>query len=111
MSVVYLLHFSAPLAHARHYIGTARDLAARLERHHKGSGARLTAVLNEKGIDYTLVRTWNGGRKLERQLKRQNNAARMCPICNPKHWITNKTAPDLVLVDTPDLDALLGGDL
>jgi predicted GIY-YIG superfamily endonuclease len=111
MAVVYLLHFSSPLAHACHYIGTARDLDHRLEQHHKGTGARLTAVLNEKGIDYTLVRTWAGGRKLERQLKGYKKARLLCPVCNPRHWITNGVAHELALVDTPDLDKLLEGEL
>jgi predicted GIY-YIG superfamily endonuclease len=38
MSVVYLLHLDTPLRHARHYVGLADDLPARLERHASGQG-------------------------------------------------------------------------
>lgn len=78
---VYLLHFSEKFHHARHYLGFAEDLEARLERHRAGRGARLVEVITEAGLDFQLVRTWNGDRVLERQLKRQKNGPRLCPIC------------------------------
>jgi hypothetical protein len=37
---VYLLHFSAPYRHARHYTGWTDDLPARLTAHAAGRGAR-----------------------------------------------------------------------
>lgn len=37
---IYLLHFARPVAHARHYLGSADDLAARLDEHEAGSGPR-----------------------------------------------------------------------
>ena len=79
----YLLHFSVPYKHAKHYLGTAEDLAARLEQHLAGHAARLTQVVVEAGIRLALVRTWPGGRTQERQLKRQKNGPRLCPVCNP----------------------------
>lgn len=33
MSTIYLLHFDKPLHHAKHYLGLADDLEARLARH------------------------------------------------------------------------------
>ncbi|GAB4577486.1 MAG: hypothetical protein Fur0022_02170 [Anaerolineales bacterium] len=78
---VYLLHFSERFHHAGHYLGFAEDLEARLERHRAGRGARLVEVITEAGLDFQLVRTWNGDRVLERQLKRQKNGPRLCPIC------------------------------
>lgn len=79
---VYLLHFATPYKHARHYMGWALDLNARLADHAAGHGARLLAVIQAAGIEWSLARTWPGAsRGRERQLKRQGGAARRCPMC------------------------------
>jgi predicted GIY-YIG superfamily endonuclease len=78
---VYLIHFERPFGHARHYTGSTTDLEERLRAHREGSGARLMAVIAQAGIGWTLARTWPGGRRRERQLKRQGGASRRCPIC------------------------------
>jgi len=80
-AVVYLVHFSEPYRHARHYTGWTTDLESRLAEHRAGRGARLLAVITQAGIDWTLARTWQGTRQRERQLKRQGGASRRCPIC------------------------------
>ena len=89
MSTVYLIHFERPIGdlsnprgQARHYLGSTTDLEARLAAHRAGNGSRLMEVVNEAGIAWTVTRTWPGGRDLERQLKRQHNSPRLCPICN-----------------------------
>lgn len=82
--VVYLLHLSEPYKHARHYIGHATDLDARIARHRAGDGARLIAVITAAGLSFELARTWPGGRDLERAIKRRKNAPRLCPLCTPK---------------------------
>lgn len=86
---VYLIHLERPYKHAKHYLGyTSLDsVDARLHRHKSGSGAKLLQVCNQASIDYTVVRTWQcdnwqSARKLERRLKAQHNAPRLCPICN-----------------------------
>ena len=85
--VVYLVHLetrlgsSHPNGSAGHYIGMTVNLAQRLAQHRDGVGARMLAAANERGIGYTVVRTWPGGRERERQLKRQRNAPRLCPAC------------------------------
>jgi hypothetical protein len=87
---VYLLHFDrlyvpypgAPAGScAGHYIGSARNVAARLRQHARGRGARLTAVVQAAGIGWQLARTWPGGRDRERQIKRQGSARLVCPLC------------------------------
>jgi predicted GIY-YIG superfamily endonuclease len=79
---VYLLHFSGPYKHARHYCGWTSDLPARLAQHDAGRGARLLAVARAAGITWTLARTWPGAsRARERALKRQGGASRRCPAC------------------------------
>jgi predicted GIY-YIG superfamily endonuclease len=94
VGTIYLLHFSRPFKHAKHYTGWASDLESRLAEHASGRGARLLAVVKEAGITWTLARTWTGDRYLERRLK-QRGAAGRCPICQaqkevnmmqPKGW-------------------------
>lgn len=99
--MVYLLHFDRPISPdhtCQHYIGWATDLAERINEHRAGNGARLTEVAAERGIGFTVARTWTahdgpclcdarGGhcrkcRELERKLKAQHNGPRLCPICN-----------------------------
>lgn len=79
--VVYLLHFDRAYKHARHYLGTTINLAERIERHRSGQGARLVEVITAAGIGFQCVRTWKGGRKKERSLKRLHNGAKLCPVC------------------------------
>jgi len=81
IGVVYLVHFTEPYRHARHYTGWTADLESRLAEHHAGRGARLLQVITQAGIEWTLARTWQGTRERERQLKRQGGASRRCPIC------------------------------
>lgn len=78
---VYLLHFVEPYKHAKHYLGSADDLSARLAEHRHGTGARLTQVVRDAGISWVVARTWLGGRRLERKLKAQRSGVRLCPIC------------------------------
>lgn len=82
---VYLLHFSKPIAPGKHttqhYIGYAADLAARLQEHATGHGARLTQVARARGISWEVARLWRGNRGLERRLKDRHDAPRLCPIC------------------------------
>lgn len=61
---------------------TERGLTQRLRRHRGGHGARLTSVVQERGIAWAVSRVWEpGGFALERQLKRQHHGPRLCPIC------------------------------
>lgn len=83
--MVYLLHFSRPISDkhtCQHYLGYTRSLRKRITEHKAGLGARLTQVALERGIEFEVVRIWTGGtRQLERQLKNQKNAPRLCPVC------------------------------
>jgi predicted GIY-YIG superfamily endonuclease len=83
---IYLLHFTRPYRHARHYTGWTDNLAARLAAHHKGQGARLMAVIKQAGIGFTLARTTTGDRHKERAIKNAGGAVRYCPICTPNPW-------------------------
>lgn len=81
----YLLHFATPYKHAKHYLGYAELISARIEHHRAGSGARLMEVIREAGIEFAVVRIWkNGTRKDERALKNRKNAPKLCPVCRQK---------------------------
>ena len=85
----YLLHFidpqtgqSAKYGRSGHYLGSSLDIARRLARHRQGDGARLIKVITEAGLSFVVVRTWVGGKALERRLKSRKNAPReLCPVC------------------------------
>lgn len=82
---VYLLHFSQPLKHSRHYLGSTSNLQMRLNAHNNGGGSRITQVARAAGITFEVVRTWAGSRKFERRLKNQAQAARLCPKCRDEY--------------------------
>jgi hypothetical protein len=86
-TVCYLIHFITPLGNlnnkrgqASHYIGQSTALAARLEAHRLGYGAKIMAAVARAGISWSCVRTWEDGTS-ERALKALHNAPRLCPVC------------------------------
>jgi hypothetical protein len=95
---VYVDHFHAPYPRdargdCAHYIGfcdvfspsSVEHVVSRQEYHLAGRGSRLLAAVAARGIGWRTTRIiWHGTRTLERQMKRQRNAARFCPECNPK---------------------------
>ena len=92
---VYLLHFTRPLAHARHYMGATtvgvpeRMAAHRSEKGAKGRPARLLRALLASGGDWVIADVWTcqtGAEafELERALKRRYKGfGRVCSICAP----------------------------
>lgn len=78
---IYLLHFSRPYKHARHYIGYTQDMEQRMAAHASGRGARLIEVVSDNGITFEVARTWSGDRKEERRIKNMGGASRLCPMC------------------------------
>ena len=77
---VYLIHFTSPYRHARHYRGWSLDALARIEEHRAGRGANLMKVIKDAGIGFVVAKIEPGTRARERQLK-QRGARRDCPIC------------------------------
>jgi predicted GIY-YIG superfamily endonuclease len=82
--MVYLIHFQEKLHHAQHYLGFVEgDLLERIAQHKSNCGAKLLAAVNEKGIDWKVVRVWRGGdRCFERKLKNYKKARCFCPVCS-----------------------------
>ena len=87
VGTIYLLHFSAPFKHAKHYMGWTTNLEQRLKAHGTGNGSRLVEVITEAGLSFELVRTWEGTRNDERKLKNGKRGPRLCPICTAKEVI------------------------
>ena len=87
MDTLYLIHFTAKYEHAQHYLGLSNDVPRRMEEHRSGQGSPLMKAVTKAEIPWDVVRTWkDADRILERRLKNQKNAWRLCPICNPHHW-------------------------
>lgn len=79
---VYLIHFERPYQHARHYLGYADDVTARLYRHQAGTGARLMEVITAAGIPWHVAKVWpDGTAELERALKLWHSGVKLCPTC------------------------------
>lgn len=92
--VCYLLHFDRPISEdhtTQHYLGTSIHLEWRLDKHENAPDARLLQVAKERGIGFTLVRVWPGGREKEKQLKAQKNGRKLCPICQQEHKLEKIT--------------------
>ncbi len=93
-AATYLIHFSAPFGHARHYVGsTTRSVEQRFAEHVRGEGANLTVLAVKAGITLTLARTWDGDRGMETRLKYRDNPqragvkhgmTRYCPVCRQR---------------------------
>ncbi len=101
-TVVYLLHFVPAYRHARHYLGFADDLPARLHTQASGRGARLVAVALAAGCQISLVRLWPGTRDDERRMKNQRAVPRLlCPACPTRAHARRLAAGQGVLLDPP----------
>lgn len=117
---VYIIHFDDTLGeqagdfqengflgtgHAKHYIGSSKDILARLVDHlqgksghlvrkngrvsYKHGGARILNVCNHRGIRYHIAKiivcaTEKQARAEEARLKGSSKYARLCPHCNGK---------------------------
>jgi predicted GIY-YIG superfamily endonuclease len=78
----YLIHFHEPLKHARHYVGWAKDLDARMAEHASGNGSRLMAAVTAAGIGWHVARTWPGTTTArEKAVKDSGHIPDYCPAC------------------------------
>lgn len=96
MPELYLLCFDRPYKHARHYLGFSYTTARRrLGRHLMGRGSRLLKYVIEAGINFRIVRTWQGKaedlRKLERSYKVSGHLKALCPRCKRRKSNMNET--------------------
>ncbi|MBI3942959.1 MAG: GIY-YIG nuclease family protein [Chloroflexi bacterium] len=82
MGYVYILHFDRKYQHSQHYVGYTKDIDRRMAQHRRGwsLGTRYLMAVKEAGIGW-FVTVFDGGRDLERKIKRSHNTARYCPVC------------------------------
>ena len=87
---VYLIHFDQPIGNpgtshgqAQHYTGHTGDLDGRTGDHHGANAAAIMRAVNQQGIGWRVVRTWEGTRDTERAIKNMNAGNRLCPECTP----------------------------
>lgn len=88
---VYLLHFSEPYHHARHYVGwttnqqgrTPIEIAQdRLDEHLDGLGSPLVRAVHNRGILVVVARVWaNQTRGFERRIHNLRPKRIVCPLC------------------------------
>ena len=76
-----MLHFEPAYRHARHYMGWADDVDARVAEHLAGAASPLVRAALLAGASVTVAVTYAGSRQLERRLKRWHNTWKLCPIC------------------------------
>ena len=78
---VYLLHFFGKIGNASHYTGFAEDVDKRIKQHESGRASKFTSEMKSRGFKFLLARTWEGPKKLEREIKKLRNGPGLCPIC------------------------------
>jgi predicted GIY-YIG superfamily endonuclease len=78
---VYVLHFEPAYRHARHDVGWARDVDARVAEHLAGAASPLVRAAVLAGASVAVALTYAGSRQLERRLKRWRSTWKFCPIC------------------------------
>lgn len=83
MNGVYLLHFSSPYKHAKHYVGWSKAIDKRINHHKHGTGARLPKAVIDAGLDLIIARVWEGQDKIfERRVHNYKKSYKLCPICS-----------------------------
>lgn len=79
---IFLLHFTKPYHHCRHYLGCSKMDYNQWIISQVSAGGGVLPAAYEAGVGLELAYEWpDGDMRLMRMIKRQNNAARYCPIC------------------------------
>lgn len=86
---IYILHFTPPYKHARHYTGISKEANLRVERHIRGTTkVRLVNVIHEQGHSISVGNMFSVPNKLsEKALKKGKSVPDYCSICNPKGYV------------------------
>lgn len=82
--ITYLIHFSKPVKHARHYLGSTRVecFKRRMQEHCRGDGSRLLKRALAADQVLYIARIWQEtDRSRETTIKRSGHLPRYCPIC------------------------------
>lgn len=83
---LYLLHFSRPLEHARHYLGCTHCVATRLARHADPAtcDVAILRACHRDGVEWSLAGIWTapGAWSAEILMKeREKNSPEYCALC------------------------------
>jgi hypothetical protein len=92
--LIYLVHFTVPYKHAKHYIGSTLPdcLERRMHTHISGNGSRLMKAVVQADIGFEVVRTWRGTYSFEHWLKAKKNTPRqLCPACRGEPYLPHFT--------------------
>ena len=81
VGTVYLLHFSRPYWHARHYVGFTTRMARRLACHRQGRGSPLIAAAVQCGIEIFVARRWERVTVAFERRVSSPSGRYGCPIC------------------------------
>jgi predicted GIY-YIG superfamily endonuclease len=84
----YVVHLHQPIRHARNYTGSAKNIAVRIGEHRAGTGAKLLAEANRRGIGWHVARLWptqthEEAWQIEIGLKNRRDSPAYCPGCTP----------------------------
>ena len=102
---VYLLHFSPPYKHAKHYMGFAEDIDRRIEQHRAGTGTSMPWTIVSSVFRLILAPIWPGAdRSTERRLKKRKESPRLCPICGEDHGAQLELLLSFTLADVEELE-------
>jgi hypothetical protein len=85
---VYLLHFESEYYTRKHHFAWTPSalLAEALAKHRAGKGDSLIVrQAAEMGCTIDVVRTWEGGPELARDLRDRHMTASFCPRCKPAY--------------------------
>jgi hypothetical protein len=95
IGTVYLLHFSRPYCHARHYLGFSTRLQKRIKEHLDGRGSPLVRAVVEAGIEVFVARTWKGVTWTFEKRGHGSHRRGSCPICRgPRAYRWGRPRPD-----------------
>lgn len=82
--LTYILHFDAPVAGKRHYVGSCEEaeLPKRLRRHQLGTASSLTRRAHLQGTGFTVAALMQSpDRSLEKRVKTNRHYDRKCNVC------------------------------
>jgi hypothetical protein len=82
--VVYLLHFSEPYKHARHFIGAASNLTAVLDLIYEParySRSPLLIAAHNAGVRFQIANLVEGDSRARDRWRARKEAAAICSIC------------------------------
>lgn len=111
-ATIYVLHFTKPIDHRKHYVGYTTDLDRRLAQHRSGEGAKLVGAVMRSGGNFVLALAlkvpFTRAQSVERYIKTHGSGMHICPLCTdfPAIWVS-RAHQDAKLLDQLNGDIVL----